>query len=196
MITLIGVDFETTGLLDNTTEDFSKQPGIVEIGLVKYQYSNAGGGLFLEESNVDKRINPEIPVWDPKAIEVHGIQPEQVKDEPTLAEYLPELATYFAGATYWVGANCDFDKDVLYYQLHRYGWRTRFPWPRMTIDVLKIGKDVANIQGKSDSKFPSLTELHEHLFGQRFDGAHGAKQDVYAATRCAIELWKRGYIFL
>ncbi len=40
-------------------------------------------------------------------------------------------------------------------------------------------------------KFPTLTELHEHLFGVAFDEAHNATADVEATTRCFLELIRK-----
>ena len=43
-------------------------------------------------------------------------------------------------------------------------------------------------------KWPKLTELHEHLFGEGFDGAHDAYADITATKRCFFELVDRGII--
>ena len=37
-------------------------------------------------------------------------------------------------------------------------------------------------------KLPTLTELHNHLFGAGFGDAHNATADVEATTRCFLEL--------
>jgi hypothetical protein len=38
----------------------------------------------------------------------------------------------------------------------------------------------------------NLGDLHEHLLGVRFSGAHRAKEDVDALVRCCVEMRKRG----
>lgn len=43
-------------------------------------------------------------------------------------------------------------------------------------------------------KWPKLIELHEHLFGTGFDGAHDAYADISATKRCFFELVSRGII--
>ena len=43
-------------------------------------------------------------------------------------------------------------------------------------------------------KWPKLVELHEHLFGEGFDGAHDAYADITATKRCFFELVDRGII--
>ena len=45
-------------------------------------------------------------------------------------------------------------------------------------------------------KNPSLTQLHMHLFGEKFDDAHDALADVVACARCFFELKDRGIIRL
>ena len=42
-------------------------------------------------------------------------------------------------------------------------------------------------------KLPTLTELHEYLFGSGFGEAHNATADVEATTRCFLELIRLGY---
>ena len=41
-------------------------------------------------------------------------------------------------------------------------------------------------------KLPTLSELHNYLFGNDFQEAHNATADVEATTRCVIELLRRG----
>jgi len=43
-------------------------------------------------------------------------------------------------------------------------------------------------------KWPKLTELHEHLFSECFDGAHDAYADISATKRCFFELVNRGIV--
>jgi len=49
-----------------------------------------------------------------------------------------------------------------------------------------------NKAGKA--KWPKLVELHEHLFGTGFEGAHDAYADIAATKRCFFELVKREII--
>ncbi|KAG1649533.1 DNA polymerase III subunit alpha [Nymphon striatum] len=45
-------------------------------------------------------------------------------------------------------------------------------------------------------KLPTLTELHQHLFGVPFGDAHNATADVEATTRCFLELIRRKHYSL
>jgi hypothetical protein len=40
----------------------------------------------------------------------------------------------------------------------------------------------------------TLSNLHEHLFGEKFKDAHRARSDVMALVRVARELRRRGLI--
>ena len=48
--------------------------------------------------------------------------------------------------------------------------------------------------GRKGFKWPKLEELYRFLFGEDFDGAHDALNDVHATKRCYYELVKRGVL--
>lgn len=184
---MIFVDLETTDLINGMTDDPNQQPGIIQIGLIEVT-----DGGFETEHKFD--VNPEVSVWAEGAIKGHGIKPEDVAECPTLSALLPKLADIFRRHHTWVGYNNEFDRKVLFYQVLRYGWGWKFPWPSFDIDVMKVGRDIANIAGKSDVKYPKLVELHTTLFGEGFSGAHDALEDIRATYRCFNDLSKKGYI--
>jgi hypothetical protein len=39
-----------------------------------------------------------------------------------------------------------------------------------------------------------MSALHQHLFGEPFEGAHRAKQDTLALLRCCVELLHKGML--
>ena len=82
---LVFFDLETTGL--NVASD-----RIVEISWLKIQPDG-------RESKQTQLVNPTIPI-DPRAIAIHGITDEDVKDKPTFSELARSLANEFEG--------CDF----------------------------------------------------------------------------------------
>lgn len=178
---MLCVDFETTGL-PSEKRSHEAQPGIVQIGIAILDDS------FNEIGHINQMINPEKPVWDPGAIKAHGISPEKVKGEPSLLAFLPTLVETFLGQRHWIGFNNPFDRGVLWWQLLRYGWHARFPWPYKDLDMMALSKDYCNIQGKQGVKPPKLIELHQKLFNEGFSGAHDAMNDVRATVRCAKRL--------
>ena len=82
---MVFFDLETTGV--NVASD-----RIVEISWLKIQPDG-------RESKQTQLVNPTIPI-DPKAIAIHGITDEDVKDKPTFSEMARTLANEFEG--------CDF----------------------------------------------------------------------------------------
>jgi len=57
--------------------------------------------------------------------------------------------------------------------------------------------DHCKLQGRGFSfKPPKLSELHKHLFGEWFEGAHNAMVDVEATAKSFGELVKKGVIEL
>lgn len=185
---IIVLDFETTGLLNPDSVDPNMQPGIVQIGAVKYDLA------WNEIGFIDQLINPEA-FFQEKAQEITGIKPSDVKDKPTFREALPEFAEFFVGCRHLVGFNTNYDIMVLWYNLLRYGFETRFPWPWKHHDLMKITKDYVNEKGKRDTKYIGLAALHNYLFDKGFDKAHNAVHDARATGRCAAELAKRGLMF-
>ena len=52
-------------------------------------------------------------------------------------------------------------------------------------DTMVSAKPICRIPGKQGGfKKPNLTEIHKHFFGEGFDKAHSAINDVLAARRC------------
>ena len=183
---MIVVDLETTGLLKPGKDCYS-QPGIVQFGaqLLNSDYASSDW--------VSKYINPEMAIEE-DAVATHGISQGFVAGAPTFPEIFPELVQIFRKSRTWVGFNIQFDKQVLKYNLERYGLDMRFPWPDKELDIMLITKDIIAFDGKRGPKPPNLTELHVALFGKPFDGAHDAMADVNATVDCMKELVRQGLI--
>ncbi len=63
---------------------------------------------------------------------------------------------------------------------------TKVAWPRV---ICTIEQTMHYIGRRM-----TLSVLHEHLFGEKFQGAHTAFGDVSALVRICVELHKRGDI--
>lgn len=181
---MIVVDFETTGLIKPGL-DFSKQPGIVQIGLAEIDDD------CKVHNWVNFLVNPEMEI-EPEAANAHKVTNEMVGGERTFPEVWLALVNIFRDHRTWVGFNCEFDKRVLFYNLQRYGLEMRFPWPDQELDIMKIAKGCMNFEGKRGPKFPNLTELHVRLFNKPFEGAHDAMNDVNATVDCMREMKRLG----
>lgn len=95
-----------------------------------------------------------------------------------------------------VAHNIRFDSTILRAEMFRLGDNTEFN----SLKICTMAKSVGICKIPSPSgrgyKWPTLSELHNHLFGCDFDGAHDAMNDVIACAKCFFEMVKRGVISL
>jgi DNA polymerase-3 subunit epsilon len=178
MLTLL-LDTETTGLLKNSY-DFMAQPGIVQIAAVK---------LDSNLETVDRMnllVNPEKSKWDEGAERVHGISPEHVQHAPTFFDVGSLLAQFAFGCERFAGYNVKFDKDVIWWQLIRYGLEKNFPWPLRDVDIMLLAGERMEVQGKRGCKHPKLEEAYRFFIGKDMLKAHDAMFDVDAT----VEVWR------
>lgn len=173
---IVFIDFETTGLLRHGSNDWMVQPGVVQIGAIRID----GDGK--ETGRISQLVNPEMKI-DDGAAKVHGISSEMVKDAPSLFEFLPAFSKFVLGSSAWGGYNSPFDKDVLWFQLLRYGAEKNFPWPPNDIDVMKlVSAHLGQVTGKSHDKW-KLGNAYKEVFGKPLEGAHGAIEERSPHTR-------------
>ncbi len=148
-------DIEATGL--NITND-----RIIEIAIIKI----APDGT---RTNFLKRVNPGIPI--PKEVsEIHGIYDEDIKNEPTLKEILPELEAFIKDADF-AGYNSNkFDLPILAEELIRAG---------SSIDLSsKKHIDVQNIFHKMEQR--TLIAAYKFYCQKNLENAHSALADAEA----------------
>lgn len=153
-------------------------------------------GEVLEQRNtlINHTIEYEI---NEKAFEIHGISKEMCQmDGAQPIDELCWLLQEMNAATQVIAHNLGFDWDMVSKDRTRYGVHLELPdhskvfcTMRATTDICKIPH--ANGRGY---KWPKLQELHNHLFGEDFDGAHDALADVKATAKCFFELKRLGVL--
>ncbi len=148
-------DIEATGLSITTDR-------IVEIAIVKVMPDGS-------EENFLKRVNPGIKIPD-EVIEIHGITNEDVKDEPSFKEIIPELEVFLADSDF-AGYNSNkFDIPMLAEELIRAG---------STIDLsTKKHIDVQNIFHKMEQR--TLIAAYKFYCSKELENAHSALSDAKA----------------
>lgn len=126
--------------------------------------------------------------------QIHGISTELAEQQGVpLAQMLEEFKEILTRSKFVIGQNIGFDISVMGCELYRTGIET----PMMEMPVLdtctESTAELCQIPGGRGGKFklPTLTELHQHLFGEPFGEAHNATADVEATTRCFLELIRR-----
>src|SRR5665213_1159977 len=177
---MIFFDTETTGLRQNSVIPVGRQPRLVEIYALRTASNNK------KEETFYKRLNPGVPINE-DATKTHGITNEAVKDCPTFASIYSELCDFFFGERVMIAHNLAYDRDIIAFELRRIDKLLQFPWPTTHICTVE---STEHIKGHR----LSLSDLHEHLFGIKFDKAHSAEADVQALARCYFECVNRGII--
>ncbi|MBA6313486.1 DNA polymerase III subunit alpha [Cellulophaga baltica] len=184
-------DTETTGLpkrWDAPFTDTDNWPRCIQIA---WQLHDDMGNLIEHQ---DYLVQPEgfnIP-YD--AEQIHGISTALAEQKGIpLAEVLEKFNEAMAKTKFIVGQNVGFDLNIMGAEFHRMGVEN----PLQELPVLDTCTEhtatLCQIPGGRGGKFklPTLTELHQFLFGAPFGEAHNATADVEATTRCFLELVRK-----
>jgi DNA polymerase III epsilon subunit-like protein len=189
---ILFVDTETTGLIPkgaNYKQHYVSFPGIVSLT------------WFAKEQN-HFIINQDGLSIPEESTKIHGITTEEAnKSKYHLTEVLEWFMEDAAKAQIIVGHNLYYDTLVIKASL-----LCNEMYPALMEPVLSKNKRIdtmrssikfcgLKVPGSNRTKFPTLIELHQKLFGESFN-AHNSYDDVEATRRCFYELIKRGVIKL
>ena len=168
-------DTETTGLPLPKTAPLEKQPRIIELGALVVDKNGPVAEL-------NQLINPEVEITA-EITKITGITEDQVIDEPTFKDFLPQLIEFFKDTEILIAHNAPFDTTILRYALQRAECED-FPWPEQTLCTVQ--------EFRADfGKRPKLTELYEKVMGEPLMQTHRALDDV-KALHAAID--KNGFL--
>lgn len=176
-------DTETTGLIENSAIPLKNQPHVIELHAVEVLRGEDGAFKTGEEWGSLFYANE----LGEKTTEITGITVDMTRCAPKFATKLPELSDFFLGATHQVGHNLSYDMDMLHLELRRVGMEKAFPWPPIPICTVEHTETMKGFR-------LGLNDLHEELFGERFEDHHRAAPDTRATARCVVELLNRGVI--
>ena len=183
-------DTETTGLprdYNAPMSDVDNWPRLVQLA---WQLHDAKGNLLSNHSYI---IRPEGFTIPYNAEKVHGISTKRALAE---GHDLKQILGIFEGdvqkAEYLVGHNVEFDINVVGSEYLRA--EATMPLTVAQLDTKDISTDFCALPGGRGGKFkwPTLTELHQKLFGKGFGDAHDAAYDVDATARCFFGLIIQG----
>jgi DNA polymerase III subunit epsilon len=182
-------DTETTGF-STRWGDLSQQPYIIQFAAIEAEYHQ---GEYRELSRHNILIKPPISIPF-GASQVNGIYDKDVANSLSMEAHMENIITVLNRADIVSGHNIEYDEEILSYELARLGRKWDYA-PNKTLCTMRTSTDYCKLQGRWFSyKPPKLSELHRHLFGEYFEGAHDAIVDVEATMRCLIELMKREVI--
>jgi len=183
-------DTETTGLPGNYNApitDTANWPRCIQIA---WQLHDEYGRLI---ENQDYLIRPDgfnIP-YD--AERIHGISTELAQEQGVgLEEVLAKFNIALAKAEFVVGQNVGFDINIMGSEFYRFGVENKLAEIPVLDTCTEITAELLKLPGGRGGRFklPTLTELHQYLFGEPFNEAHNATADVEATTRCFLQLLK------
>ena len=185
-------DTETTGLpkrWNAPITDTDNWPRAIQIA---WQVHDEWGNLVEAKDYLIRPEEFDIP-YD--AERIHGISIALAEEKgESLTYVLEEFNEALLKSKFVVGQNVGFDVNVMGAEFHR----TQLESPMASMPVLDTCTEktaqLCQIPGGRGGKFklPTLTELHQHLFGEPFSEAHNATADVEATTRCFLELIRIG----
>ncbi len=170
--TIAFIDVETTG------RD-AEQDRIVELGIVL----GRGGRIIAEKSWL---VNPGVPISEESSA-VHGIREADVKDKPTLASCLVEVAEMLRGAIP-AAYNASFDKGFVLAEVMRSGGVAALP-PAFRREVEWADPLVLAREIHRDAESRALGDMTA-LLGIELERAHRATDDARAALRVLYALAK------
>lgn len=177
---VLALDTETTGLVESRLMRLEFQPHVIQF---------AAALLDLETEEVREHLNlllrpPRMDLLTEKITEITGITAEDLRDAPTFSEMAGVIIPMIERAPVVAAHNLTFDRDVLNVEARRLG--KTIAWPRGICTV----EQSTHVLGFNST----LTQLHDHLFGLPFEGAHSAGGDVDALSKCLVEMRKRSMI--
>lgn len=185
-------DTETTGLPKNFNApitDTDNWPRAVQIA---WQLHDNFGRLVEHQDFLIRPDGFDIP-YDSER--VHGISTELAQQQGVpMIEVLQKFQQALQKTTYVVGQNIGFDINIMGCEFFRYQIENNLAELPVLDTCTEFTADLCQIPGGRGGRFklPTLTELHQFLFGVPFSEAHNATADVEATTRCFFELIRTG----
>lgn len=181
-------DTETTGLFKFyhakhvLPEQMRPYPWVIEF----FGHVVEDDGTVLAEE--DFLVRPgQLNLIDDTITRITGIKQEDVAGSPMFEAYADKVLAMIAECEAMVAHNLSYDMrimEVAYKRLGRYA-----EW----VAAIKGKRLICTVQESEHYKGHrlKLTDLHIYLFGVPFDGAHRARSDVGALTKCYLEMRTR-----
>jgi len=185
-------DTETTGLpkrWDAPITDTDNWPRCIQIA---WQLHDDMGNCIESEDYLVKPDGFNIP-YD--AEKIHGISTELAeKQGVALIDVLEKFNIALNKTKYVVGQNVKFDLNIMGAEFVRENITNALQELPVLDTCTEHTASLCQIPGGRGGKFklPTLSELHQFLFGDGFAEAHNATADVEATTRCFFELIRKG----
>src|SRR5690554_1126272 len=184
-------DTETTGLPKSWNApitDTDNWPRCIQIA---WQLHDEMGRVVEHKDFLIKPEGFDIP-YDSERI--HGISTLLATEKGVDLDFaLSEFNQALQKAKFVVGQNVGFDVNIMGCEFYRKGFENTLTEKPVLDTCTETTAELLKLPGGRGGRYklPTLTELHEYLFGQPFAEAHNATADVEATTRCFFELMRR-----
>lgn len=183
-------DTETTGLPRNYNAPFSDSnnwPRMVQLAWILADES----GEILETN--DRIIFPAGYKIPDEVSRLHGITTEIAMEKGVdLDLTLVDFSISIGKCELIIAHNVSFDRAIIEAENLRVG-NTNPILRKPTFCTKEKSTNICKIPGnRGGYKWPKLQELHEFLFGHKFDDAHNALNDVSATVKCYFKLKEMG----
>lgn len=181
-------DCETTGLLPKKEGDAF--PLIIQLSFLLYDIAT---NRVIQLYDQYVRL-PSGFALSPRVTEITGITPETIDKEG--ADIRSALEAFYAAvikADLMIAHNIDFDLAVLSMAASKvFEPLVRELKIRRMGCTMKKGRDLCKLERTNSRgvyyKFPTLAELHTHLFGYVPKNLHDARTDVLCCLRCFLKM--------
>lgn len=184
-------DTETTGLPKSWAAPISDTDNWPRCVQIAWQLHDEMGDLVEHQDYLVKPEGFNIP-YD--AERIHGISTELAESQGiALSDVLEKFNIALSKAKFIVGQNVGFDVNIMGCEFYRLSIASDLSKKPILDTCTETTAELIKLPGGRGGRFklPTLTELHEYLFGEPFAEAHNATADVEATTRCFLELIKR-----
>jgi DNA polymerase III epsilon subunit-like protein len=193
-------DTETTGLPQRDEKgkspslyDTTKWPYIIQFSYILYDIDK--NKILVNHDHVIKLA--KHVVISPESTAIHGISREKSEREGIpLEEALELFHISMMNADIVIAHNLSFDKQVVIVECirHKRAAPFKFKMPEQyfctmknTVDLCKI-EAISKKDGKKFLKYPTLSELHNKMFGVIPENTHNSLVDILVCLRCFIQM--------
>ncbi|RLZ12630.1 DNA polymerase III subunit alpha [Faecalibacter macacae] len=184
-------DTETTGLPKDWNApitDVDNWPRCIQIA---WQLHDEMGNLVEHQDYLVKPDGFDIP-YDSERI--HGISTDLATEKGVPLKQVLDLFYEALGkAKFIVGQNLGFDIKIMGAEFYRMKYANNLAEMSVLDTCTEVTAELLKLPGGRGGRYklPTLTELHQYLFGVPFGEAHNATADVEATTRCFFELIRK-----
>jgi DNA polymerase III subunit epsilon len=187
-------DTETNGLPKNwkaPMSDLDNWPRVIQFASIVIDDEENVIHEFVALITPNGWTIPKEKFW----IENNYYDEKSIEEGVTMLFALQEFVKNLEMCDMIVAHNFNFDYNVVGAEMLRLGITGKRLEKACTMQSSIELCRIPFPKGGRGYKFPKLEELHKYLFGNSFDGAHDALEDVRATARCFFEMKKLGIEF-